>query len=152
MDIPSPVTHDCFRSFINLWLPTMGLFLSHTFYHFSLTPPLFNRVPVPCQESERPCIIICVRILDFASFFDFSIVFWNCSNTVVFFVFLLYLGTVPTVWYFLFFYCILGLFRQCGIFCFPIVSWDCSDSVVFFYCILELFRHWYFLFCVLWYH
>jgi hypothetical protein len=71
---------------------------------------------------------------------------------VVFFVFLLYLGTVPTVWYFLFFYCILGLFRQCGIFCFPIVSWDCSDSVVFFYCILELFRHWYFLFCVLWYH
>ena len=152
MDIPSPVTHDCFRSFINLWLPTMGLFLSHTFYHFSLTPPLFNRVPVPSQESERPCIIICVRILDFASFFDFSIVFWNCSNTVVFFVFLLYLGTVPTVWYFLFFYCILGLFRQCGIFCFPIVSWDCSDSVVFFYCILELFRQWYFLFCVLWYH
>ena len=122
MDIPSPVTHDCFRSFINLWLPTMGLFLSHTFYHFSLTPPLFNRVPVPCQESERPCIIICVRILDFASFFDFSIVFLNCSDTVVFFVFLLYLGTVPTVWYF------------------SIVFWNCSDTGIFcfvFYGIID---------------
>ena len=122
MDIPSPVTHDCFRSFINLWLPTMGLFLSHTFYHFSLTPPLFNRVPVPSQESERPCIIICVRIIDFASFFDFSIVFWNCSDTVVFFVFLLYLGTVPTVWYF------------------SIVFWNCSDNGIFcfvFYGIID---------------
>ena len=122
MDIPSPVTHDCFRSFINLWLPTMGLFLSHTFYHFSLTPPLFNRVPVPSQESERPCIIICVRILDFASFFDFSIVFLNCSDTVVFFVFLLYLGTVPTVWYF------------------SIVFWNCSDTGIFcfvFYGIID---------------
>ena len=122
MDIPSPVTHDCFRSFINLWLPTMGLFLSHTFYHFSLTPPLFNRVPVPSQESERPCIIICVRIIDFASFFDFSIVFWNCSDTVVFFVFLLYLGTVPTVWYF------------------SIVFWNCSDTGIFcfvFYGIID---------------
>ena len=129
MDIPSPVTHDCFRSFINLWLPTMGLFLSHTFYHFSLTPPLFNRVPVPCQESERRCIIICVRILDFASFFDFSIVFWNCSDSVVFFVFLLYLGTVPTVWYFLFSYCILGLFRQCGIF---LLYFETVPTMVFF--------------------
>ena len=122
MDIPSPVTHDCFRSFINLWLPTMGLFLSHTFYHFSLTPPLFNRVPVPSQESERPCIIICVRIIDFASFFDFSIVFWNCSDTVVFFVFLLYLGTVPTVWYF------------------SIAFWNCSDTGIFcfvFYGIID---------------
>ena len=122
MDIPSPVTHDCFRSFINLWLPTMGLFLSHTFYHFSLTPPLFNRVPVPSQESERPCIIICVRILDFASFFDFSIVFLNCSDSVVFFVFLLYLGTVPTVWYF------------------SIVFWNCSDTGIFcfvFYGIID---------------
>ena len=58
-------------------------------------------------------------------------VFWNCSDRVVFFVynfiptiFLWYFGTVPTEWYFLFiilflrfFYGILELFRQSGIFC-----------------------------------
>jgi hypothetical protein len=42
--------------------------------------------------------------------------FWNVP-TVVFW-------NVPTVWYFLFFYFILELFRQCGIL-------ECSDSVVF---------------------
>ena len=42
------------------------------------------------------------------------------------FVFLLYVGTVPTVWYV----------------CFSIVCWNCSDGVVclYFYCMLELFR------------
>jgi hypothetical protein len=40
-----------------------------------------------------------------ASFYDFDIGIWNCSDSVVFF------GTVPTVWYFM------ELFRQCGIFC-----------------------------------
>jgi predicted LPLAT superfamily acyltransferase len=30
----------------------------------------------------------------------FSIRFWYCSNSVVYFVFLLDFGTVPTVWYF----------------------------------------------------
>jgi hypothetical protein len=77
---------------------------------------------------------------------------------VVFVVFLLDFGTVPTVWYLLFFYCILELFWQCVICCFSIVFLNCSDSVVFavfllyfrtvqtvwyllfFYCILELFR------------
>jgi hypothetical protein len=90
--------------------------------------------------------------------FCFSIWFWNCSDSMVFFVFLLDFRTVPTVWYFLFFYWILELFRQCGIFCFSIGFWNCSDSVVFsvflldfgtvpsvwyflfFYLILELFR------------
>jgi hypothetical protein len=36
-------------------------------------------------------------------FFCFSIRFWNCSDSVVFFVFLLDFGTVLTVRYFLFF-------------------------------------------------
>ena len=62
---------------------------------------------VPTQKSERSCMCV-------ASFYDFDIEIWNCSDSVVFF------GTVPTVWYFL------DLFRQCGIF------WNCSDSEVFF--------------------
>jgi hypothetical protein len=58
---------------------------------------------------------------------------------VVFCAFLLYLGTIPTVWYFVFFYCILELFRQCGILCFSIVFWNYYDSVVFcvFHFIIE---------------
>ena len=77
---------------------------------------------------------------------------------MVFFVFLLDFRIVPTVWYSLFFYLILELFRQCGILCLSILFWNCSDSVVFFvflfdfrivptvwyslfiYFILELFR------------
>ena len=51
----------------------------------SLTPPLFIEVPVPCQERERSCI--CVSGIDFASFNDFSIRFWNCSDSVALFVF-----------------------------------------------------------------
>jgi hypothetical protein len=65
--------------------------------------------------------------------FSFSIRFWNCSDSVVFFVFLLDFGNVLTVWYFLFFYWILELFWQCGIFCFSIGFWNCSDSVVFLF-------------------
>jgi hypothetical protein len=44
---------------------------------------------------------------------------------IYFTIFLLYCGTVLTVWYI----------------CFSIVLWNCSDSVVylFFYCIVELF-------------
>ena len=67
----------------------------------------------------------------------FSIRFWNCSDSVVVFVFLLDFGTVPTAWYFLFFYQILELFRQRGIFCFSIIFWNCSDSVVFFVFLLD---------------
>jgi hypothetical protein len=63
----------------------------------------------------------------------FSIGFWNCSNSVVFFywilelfqqcgILLLDVGTVPTVLYF------------------SIGVWSCSNSVVFFYWILVLFQ------------
>jgi hypothetical protein len=48
----------------------------------SLTPPLFIEVPVPCQESERSCI--CVRGIEFATFYDFSVGIWKCSDNVVF--------------------------------------------------------------------
>jgi hypothetical protein len=45
---------------------------------------------------------MCIRVkdIDFAAFYDFSIRFKNCSDSVVFFVFLLDFGTVLTVWYF----------------------------------------------------
>jgi hypothetical protein len=76
---------------------------------------------------------LCAKVINFASFYDFTVRFWNCSGSVVFF------GTVPTVWYFL------ELFRQCGIF------WNCSDSVVFA-CLLVwlLLFVLYFIVCILW--
>jgi hypothetical protein len=59
---------------------------------------------------------------------------------VVFVVFLLYFRTVQTVWYLLFFYCILELFRQCGIFLLYFRTVQTVWYLLFFYCILELFR------------
>ena len=47
----------------------------------SLTPSLFTEVPVLSQESERSCICVlevmymCVRGIEFAYFYDFSIEF-----------------------------------------------------------------------------
>ena len=61
-------------------------------------------------EMFRQCGIFC-----------FSIGVWKCSDIVVFFVFLLEFGNVPTVWHFLFFYWSLEMFRQCGIFLFFII-------------------------------
>ena len=67
----------------------------------SLTPPHFIKVPVPSQESERSCIrMLRVSILPRSTI----LIFCNCSDSVAFLVFLLDFGTVPTVWYFLFFY------------------------------------------------
>ena len=85
------------------------------FHKTSLAPPRFIEVPVPSEESER------VRSVDFAYFYDLSIRFWSCFDSVVFFVFLFYLE----------------LFRQRGIFCFSIRFWSCFDSVVFFVFLLD---------------
>ena len=68
---------------------------------------------------------------------------------MVFVVFLMEFGAVPTVWYLLFFCWILDLFLQCGIFCFSIKVWSSSDSVVFVVFLLEFGAVptvWYFLF------
>ena len=59
----------------------------------SLTLPLFTEVPVPSQESEQSCVCVLVGI-DFASFYDFSIGFWNCSDRVVFFFFVLFFNNI----------------------------------------------------------
>ena len=72
---------------------------------------------------------------------------------MVFLVFLLEFGAVPTMWYLLFSYWSLKLFLQCGIFlffllefgavptvcyfCFSIKVWSCSYSVVFVVFLLE---------------
>ena len=56
---------------------------------------------------------------------------------MVFVVFILEFGAVPTVCYLLFFYRSLELFLQCDIFCFSIKVWSCSYSVVFFVFLLE---------------
>jgi hypothetical protein len=43
------------------------------------------------------------RYIDFVLFLRLLIRFWNCCDGIVFLVFLLDFGTVPKVWYFLFF-------------------------------------------------
>jgi hypothetical protein len=101
-------------------------------------------MPVPSQESGRPCTLfcnLCVRDIDFV-LYDFSIGFRNCSDCVwyvlffywlselfrlcvVCFVFLLAFGIVPTV---------------CSMFCFSIGFQNCSDCVycgMFFYFITK---------------
>ena len=89
-----------------------SLFLVHK---TSLTPLLSSAYT---KLEKWSVLYLCAMY--FVSFYDFSVVFWKCSDNVVFFVFLLYFGNVPTVWYFLFFCCILEMFRQCGIFCFSL--------------------------------
>ena len=114
---------------------------------------------------------MCACGINLASCYNFSIGYWNCSDSVVFlidfgtvpsviFFFLLDFGTVPTVWYFLFdFGTVLTVlyffvFLYFGtvptmtvwyFFCFsrfvPTVWY-----FLLFYWILELFRQWYF-FC-----
>ena len=84
-----------------------------------LTPPLY--LPVTSPENERPCMcVLVVSLLPLST------------------IFLLDFGTVPTLWYFLFFYWTLELFRQCGIFSFSVRFWNCSDSVVFFVFVFHL--------------
>ena len=77
----------------------------------SLTLPLFIEVPVPSQGYERWCK--CVLVVSI----------WPLAT-----IFLLDFETVPTVWYF---WLILELFPQCGIF-FSIGFWNCSHCVIFF--------------------
>ena len=68
-------------------------------YKTSLIPPHFIEVPVPSQEREQSCICVrghvfvlevmylCVRDIDFAFVYDFSVGFWKCSHSVVFWCF-----------------------------------------------------------------
>jgi hypothetical protein len=52
----------------------------------SLTPSLcFIEVPVSSQ-----IMYLCVVGINFASFYNYAIVFWNCSDSVVHFVFSFY--------------------------------------------------------------
>ena len=38
-----------------------------------------------CQPRKDGAIYLCVRCIDIASFYDFPIEIWNCSDSVVFF-------------------------------------------------------------------
>ena len=70
-------------------------------------------------------------------------VFWNISDGVIFLVFLLHFGTVPTMWYFLFFCYILEQFRWCDIFlffCCMLEQCRRCDIFLFSYYIFELLR------------
>ena len=94
-----------------------GWHFSHIWKHFhygviSLTEEVWAIELVPpanfywnaCIKPGKWAVMyLCVRSVDLASFCDFSIGFLNCSDSVVFSVFLLDFWTVPTVWYSLFF-------------------------------------------------
>jgi hypothetical protein len=84
-------------------------------------------------ELFQQCCIFLLDVGTVPTVLYFSIGFWSCSNSVVFFywilelfqqccIFLLDVGTFPTVLYF------------------SIGFWSCSNSVVFFYWMLELFQ------------
>jgi hypothetical protein len=60
----------------------------------SLTPPLFIEVHVPNQEGGWSCICL-LEGIEFAPFNDFSIWFWNCSDSVTF----LFLILFHVIWY-----------------------------------------------------
>ena len=53
-------------------------------YKTSLTLPLLIEVPVP---GKWAVMCLCVKSIDFASFYHFAACFWNSSDSVVFFVF-----------------------------------------------------------------
>ena len=51
----------------------------------SLIPsPFFIDVPVLSQERLYIIMCMCVRDIEFVYFYDFSIEFWNCSDSVIF--------------------------------------------------------------------
>jgi hypothetical protein len=82
----------------------------------------------------RTIMYLCGRGFDIVSFYDFSIWFWNCSVSVVFFYKILELF-VSVV----FCYKILELFRQCRIFCFSFYYWSslgkCLLNVLIWRCV-----------------
>ena len=49
------------------------------------TDIFFIEIPVPSQERERP-MYLCVRGIDYALFYDFSVGFWNCSHNMFFII------------------------------------------------------------------
>ena len=51
-------------------------------FHKQVVPPLFIEVPVQKQGSEGS--FLCARCIDFARFYQFWIIFCNCSDGVIF--------------------------------------------------------------------
>ena len=47
---------------------------------------MWEEVSDHVEGSDR-CLYLYVRSIDFPSFYDFDILFWNCSDSVVFFIF-----------------------------------------------------------------
>jgi hypothetical protein len=64
-------------------------------HNASLIPQHLIEMPVPNQKIKWVVIGF-----DFATIYDYLIGFQNCSDSVVFVVFLLDFRTVPTAWYF----------------------------------------------------
>jgi hypothetical protein len=60
---------------------------------FMIFLSLFSMIKKKSAEDQQlvvefnDCLFMCVKSIDFAPFYDFSIVFWNCSDSVVFFIF-----------------------------------------------------------------
>jgi hypothetical protein len=63
----------------------------------SLSPPPLIEVPVPSQEGEA-IMSLFTRGIHFASFYNFSVGFWKCSDAVKIFAFILITqNTIPSI-------------------------------------------------------
>ena len=75
--------------FSNLWFwplfLTLNLISTFLFWEWVMFI-IFIEVPIESQESKWSCVK-CVNGIYFASFYDFYIWLWNCSDRVVFWVF-----------------------------------------------------------------
>ena len=60
----------------------------------SLTPPLLLKYLFQAKKKKR-CHVLCVRGVDFESFYNFDIAFYNCSDSMVFlFLFFIIFATI----------------------------------------------------------
>ena len=84
-----------------------------------LVYPHHTEVSLPRQWSERSCICV-LGFIDFASFYDFDMWFWNCSDSVVFFVSLFYCRLIEA-----------NCDVYCWVWCIPAVyEWKCIQTLI----------------------
>ena len=94
-----------YRNVLSFWLLEAW---AHT---SSSTPPPYIEVSEPSQENERSCIWD--RSFDIADFYDYTIKFWKCSDSVniyLFVVVVLFLVVVVCCCCFFLFFCFLVVF------------------------------------------
>ena len=86
--ITSSKVHNCTIGYYQLTLKLVKACYHVQSHKTSLNPPLFIEVTVQRQENERSCICI-LGVSIYLLFYDYSIRFRNCSDSMIVFIFLL---------------------------------------------------------------